>query len=210
MDLVETIVREEVWDVRNYLHDLGLPLELLLNVRDAMQTEFNSAVGYHCKNKAGTYAYHEGVFALRSHLIGNNDEDWEYHFQSGLEGIFSPSRDTVVLISGVDRACHKVRPQPRSSKGAETEKASAQVDLFDDLPEVAPRPKTGTKTFWFMADEFGNAELSIPCVRNGSYIAFVERNFIAFAEDESDPEVVPVGDEEGSTGDFDPIVIRKK
>ena len=77
MEYVKTVIREELWEVSTYLNELGLPQEELLRVRDAMQTEFASAVPYHCKNKAGTYAYHEGVFALRSQCIDNNGEDWE-------------------------------------------------------------------------------------------------------------------------------------
>ena len=100
-----------------------------------------------------------------------------------------------------------MKPKPRSRKGAGAERVCVGNNLFDSLPEFAPRQPDGWATFYLMVDERGAVELTRPVVKNNTFTAYIERNYLSNGDDLDrdsrrllDDDIVDV---------FDPEVVRK-
>src|SRR6266436_5231786 len=103
MNMVETVVRREPWEVAVRLAELqlGLPAQLL-NVRSVAISASADATAYHPANSAGTFAYHHGTFALRNEYVG---KVWRLDSADGVEAIINDVLKIRVIFSNVDIAC---------------------------------------------------------------------------------------------------------
>jgi len=207
MSMVETVVRREPWEVAERLAQLQLgTIEQLLRVRSVAISASADATSFHPANAAGTFAYHYGTFALRNEYVG---KVWRLERPDGVEAIVNEALKVRVVFANVDVACDDVlKPKPRSRKGAGAERVCVG-NLFGSLPEFAPRQADGWATFYLMVDERGAAELTRPVVKNNTFTAYIERNYLSNGHDlDRDREMLPVTDGDVADG-FDPEVVRK-
>lgn len=205
--MAETVVRREPWEVAERLAELQLgTVEQLLRVRTAAISASADATPFHPANAAGTFAYHYGTFALRKEYVG---KVWRLERPDGVEAIVNEALKVRVVFANVDVACNDdLKPKPRSRKGAGAERVCIG-NLFGSLPEFAPRQPDGWATFYFMVDEGGAAEVSRPVVKNSTFFAWVERNYLSNGDDlDLDRETLPLDDDDVADS-FDPEVIRK-
>ena len=203
MDPIETTVLRENWEIEPRLQELGLTKEGLLHVRDVAVSGSANATAFHAANAAGTYAYHEGTWALRDRFVGG---DWSVDRSDGVETIKNDKLKVRVAFSNVDHACNCFSiPKPRTKKGAGAERAVGN-DLFGGLPLYAPRPSSDWSFYYLMVDQSGAAELTRPVVKGGTFIAAIERIYLSTG-------IVNDGVEIDNTSDvaaeFEPEIARK-
>jgi hypothetical protein len=177
MSMVETVVRREPWEVAVRLAELQLgSVAQLLKVRSVAISASADATAYHPANSAGTFAYHYGTFALRNEYVG---KVWRLDRADGVEAIVNDALKIRVIFSNVDIASDDLmKPKPRSRKGAGAERVCVGNNLFGSLPEFAPRQPDGWAIFYIMVDERGAAELTRPVVKNNTFTAYIERNYL--------------------------------
>lgn len=206
MDRVEMVVRREPWDVAARLAELQLTIEGLLRVRSMAVAASADATPFHPANAAGTFSYHYGTFALRREHVG---KDWRIERPDGVEAIVNENKKVRVAFANVDIACDdEIKPKPRSRKGAGAERI-CMGNLFGSLPEYAPAQQEGFVTFYLMVDPRGAAELTRPVVKNSTFTAWIERNYLSNGDDlDLDGERLPLNDDDVADG-FDPEVVRK-
>jgi hypothetical protein len=154
----------------------------------------------------GTLAYQHGTWALRDSFI-NTAGEWECDRPGGVEVIRNSSIGLMVAYANVDIACvdgHS--PKPRSRKGAGAERV-AVMGLFGVLPEYSAEPKPGAHLYYLMVAESGAAELSLPIVKDNTFVSCVERIYLS---DGDDLDRIARSFDDGDIADsFDPIVARK-
>ena len=207
MDLVEAVVLREPWEVQPRLLELSLSKNKLLQVRDIAVHEASSATAFHAANAAGTFSYHHGIWALRDRFVSG---EWVVDRTNGVETIRNDKLKIIVGFCNVDLACVDAhRPQPRTRKGSGSEKIAGIVGLFDDvsLPHYVPRPKGEWLFFYLMVDENGAAELTRPVVKNGRFIAAIERIYLTYGSDDDGTGIQQ--DTPDTVIEFDPQIARK-
>lgn len=206
MDMVETQILTDDWDVDRRLAELAVDKESLLHVVDVAVSAAADSTPYHPANSAGTLAYHYGTFALRDQLVG---DDWAIYRSEGVEAIRNDAKMVKIVYSNVDIAADTEHgPKPRSRKGAGSERVCNGF-LFEDLPQYAPAPDDDYATYFLMVDEKGAAELTRPVIRRGTFHSYIERIILTTGSDdplEGDALLTDGGD---VADDFDPQVIRK-
>jgi hypothetical protein len=203
MDVVETRILRETWDVDRRLAEMGLTREGLLAIRDGAMNESANATPFHAANAAGTFSYHYGSWGLRNTYVS---EEWEVDRSEGIEAILNARLMIKIAYSNVDLAGDDNHmPQPRSKKGAGAERATGS--LFDSLPQFSPRPSGGCALYYLMVDQDGAAELTRPVVKGGKFATAVERIHLS---DGHDNDADPLRDmsDDGVTI-FDPQIARK-
>jgi hypothetical protein len=201
-----TVIRKEHWEVDARLADLALTRSGLLKVRTIAMGAGADATPYHPINAPGTLAYQHGTFALRDEFVG---EHWIVARPEGVEAIYNARANVMVAFANVDVACSDtIDPKPRSRKGAGAERL-AQYNLFgSSLPQFAPRSAGGVLMLYLMVAENGAAELTAAVVENGTFTAFLERNYLSGGTDlDGDQKYVDI---DGPTDNFDPQVVRKR
>jgi hypothetical protein len=205
MSRVETVVRREPWEVSARLAELQLTVEGLLRVRSIAIAASADATPFHPANAAGTFSYHFGTFALRKEYVGKN---WRLERPDGVEAIVNEKRKLRVVFANVDIACDdELKPKPRSRKGAGAERV-CMGNLFVSLPEYAPAQPEGWVTFYLMVDPRGAVELTRPVVKNNTFTAWIERNYLSNGDDlDLDGKRLPLNDD--IADGFDPEVVRK-
>jgi hypothetical protein len=204
MDAVETIIREEPWEIEPRLKQLALPREGLLEARDIAVHESSNATAFHAANAAGTYSYHGGTWALRNIFVGG---DWTVDRSDGVEAIRNEKLKVKVAFSNVDLACVTAHtPKPRTKKGAGAERAMGG-GLFPDLPQFAPRQTGEWQFFYLMVDAEGAAELTRPVVRGGTFVAAIERNYLSPGGGGDGGKLLDTPDDVPI--DFEPQIARK-
>ncbi|MCB9959633.1 MAG: hypothetical protein H6843_13610 [Rhodospirillaceae bacterium] len=192
--------------VRERVEELGLDLDLLLEVRSIAVYEARKVTPFHCANASGTYAYHEGVWALRDRFVGEN---WRVERPDQIEVITHRKTGMRVGFQNVDLACDENNlPKPRTAKGAGAERA-AQLNLFSHLPHTA-KTQSGPISilYYLMVDEMGRAELTPPIVEDHTFKGAIERIFID--EQPLNDDLSLLDDISDSANDFDPEVYRKR
>jgi hypothetical protein len=205
MDAVETIVRREPWEIEPRLRELGLTRKGLLEARDIAIHESSNATQFHAANAAGTYSYHGGTWALRDRFVS---ADWTVDRSDGVEAIKNDKLKVKVAFSNVDLACNTAHiPQPRTKKGAGAERAMGGGLFGEDLPHYAPRPTGECQFFYLMVDANGAAELTRPVVKGGTFVAAIERNYLAHGGDDGGDKLLDHPDE--APIEFEPQVARK-
>lgn len=203
MDVIETKVLREPWDVDRRLKEMGLSRKGLLAARDVAMNEGANATPFHPANAAGTFAYQHGTWALRDEFVGG---EWVEDRLDGVEAIRNDALKLRIAFSNVDMACDDNHsPKPRSRKGAGAERASGG-DLFGDLPRYAPSPAGDWALYYLMVDERGAAELTRPVIRAGTFGPTIERIYLS---DGSDFDGGLMLDIDEPADDFDPQVARK-
>ena len=126
----------------------------------------------------------------------------------GVEAICNDEIKVKIIFVNVDIAHdYEHDPKPRSRKGAGSERMCSG-NLFPDLPRYAPAQAKGWSIYYLMVDEHGAAELSCTVVRNGTFVAPVERIFLSDGSDIDGEAKLPLDDKDAAN-DFDPKVARK-
>jgi len=144
-------------------------------VRSVAISASADATSFHPANAAGAFEYHYGTFAVRNEYVG---KIWRLERPDGVEAIVNEALKVRVVFANVDIACNDdLKPKPRSRKGAGAERVCVG-NLFGSLPEFAPRQADGWATFYLMVDEGGAAELTRPVVKNNTFTAYIERNYL--------------------------------
>lgn len=204
MNVVETKVVRETWDVDRRLKELRLSRRKLLEIVAVAMTERANATPYHPINAPGTFSYQHAVFALRDKFV---PDGFEVDREGGVESIRHDDIKIKVAFANVDLACDRGHiPQPRSEKGSGSERA-AIGNLFGELPHFAPQHQGGYALFHLMMDEDGNSELTRAIVKNKTFSAAVERIFLGKPDD----ELLNFNNQEDNVIDhFDPVVARKQ
>ena len=207
MMLATPLIREEIAEIQTWLQDMGLADVDFETVAKAMMGEYADDNPFYSRAKAGTYAFHQGLYSIRQEVVGK--DDWMvFRSSKNLEGIRSDSRKAVILIAGVTSACSNRDPVKRTKCGSATEEVGGQQGtLFEDLPISVPVADGGDTHYWFMADEDGNAEISRPIIKKGVYVGFIERNKVVFADGDDFDETAFGSDD--AVSDFDIDVVRK-
>lgn len=177
MNNILTTLEKEI-DQR--LEGLDLNKRQLTEVmRRAITAKF-SAVKNHPQNTPGTYAYHEGVRAMRD-LIADG-KIWSRKPENGIEYIENREKKIRMVFQNVDYACNASHdPQPISQKGTASRNAvsSNQLQLFE------PRSNKIKPSVWFLcvSENNGvlNVELSLPsCIdESGNFKSYIERIFVS-------------------------------
>lgn len=202
MELVETAVRREPWEVDPRLIELGLTRAGLLRVVRVARSEARNATPNHCANAAGTFAYQHGTWALRHEFVGGG---WKIERPNGVEAIWNAERKVRVVFCNVDVACDaSAKPKPRSGKGAGAERTCVG-NMFGDLPTYAPRPIDDEATYYLMVDEKGAAELSRPVVSAGTFSVYIEQIYLTNGDEDDCSDLLGTDD---VVDNFDPQVIR--
>jgi len=206
MSMVETVIRREPFEVAARLAELQLgSVEQLLKVRSVAIAASADATAYHPANSAGTFAYHHGTFALRNEYVG---KVWQLDRADGVEAIVNGALKIRVIFSNVDIASNdEFGPKPRSRKGAGAERVCIG-NLFGLLPRYAPQQPDGWATFYLMVDGQGAAELTRPIVKNNTFSAYIERNYLSNGDDIDRGTPLSLHDDDAADG-FDPEVVRR-
>ncbi len=204
-DTVETGFFCEPPDVNRRLAELQLTKKGLDRVRTVAIAASADTTDFHPSNAPGTFAYHQGTWALRDEFVG---EHWIVHKTDGIEAIANSSLKIKVIFANVDIACNDVQgPKPRSRKGAGSERACLG-NMFRFLPTYSIKEDTEWATYYLMVDPDGTAELTRPVVRANTFKSYVERIYLGpmdFTGDDNAPS-----DQDDSAVDLDPVVARKK
>ena len=208
MERVQTKIYRDPNDADQRLSELRLTRKGLLRVAAIAVHEAANATPFHCKNAAGTFAYHHGTWALRHVFAGS---EWEPAYLDGVEVIRNKELKIRVAYSNVDIACDDLQePKPRSKKGAGSERVcigNRMKSLFENLPSFAPRPSNGEGTYYLMVDEHGATELTMPVISLGTFDAYVERIYLSDGSDLA-TDILPLDD--GDIADyFDPQIARR-
>lgn len=164
--------------VKSRLEQLDLTKDKLSEVaKRAIAQKFN-AVSNHPVNAPGTFAYHEGVRALRE-IFADGDK-WNKLVERGIEYIENPDKKIRVIYQNVDHACIESNdPQPISKRGGTAKRnaiSSNQLELFEREIPIS-------NVFVLCVSENNgivNAELSLPTdISEDGYLSkFIERIFI--------------------------------
>lgn len=203
LDVVETRLFQEPWDVDRRLGEMGLARAGLLRAVAASRAERLNVTDFHAANAAGTFSYHYGVAALRQKFVGGK---WAVDRLNGVEAMRNEGLALRVSFQNVDVACGDLHPLPISAKGAGAERAS-QEGLFGGLPHYAPRSVQGFAFYYLMVAQDGAAELTRPVIKNGTFIGAIERIFLGGPDDED--LILPVDGTDDIANNFDPLIIRK-
>lgn len=171
------IISNKEHEVKSKLAQLDLTKDSLSDVAKRAVAQKFTAVSNHPRNAPGTFAYHEGVKALRDIFVGNN---WEKQTEKNIEYIFNPNKKIKVIYQNVDFACiDDYDPQPISKHGGTAKRSaisSNQLELFK-----LERPISNVYVFCVSEkDGVVNAELSLPTdISPKGYMSnFSERIFI--------------------------------
>lgn len=205
MGLVVTRILREDWEVEPRLAELSLDKRKLLLVRSKAIAAGADATPFHAANASGTFSYHYGTFGLRDEFVG---DAWKLDRFEGVEAICNDEIKVKIVFANVDIA-HDLEhdPKPRSRKGAGSERMCSG-NLFPELPRYASVEAKGWSIYYLMVDEHGAAELSCTVVRNGTFVAPVERIFLSDGSDIDGEAKLPLDDKDAAN-DFDPKVARK-
>ena len=180
MDLIETRVLRDEWDVEPRLLELALDKERLLLCRDAAFLAAADSSPLFPSNAPGTFSYHFGTRELRVQFLGS---DWEIDRTDGIESIKNEVLKVKVIFQNVDVACSDdAKPKPRSPKGSGAERACSG-NLFGHLPSYANPKKDFWSTYYLMVAENGAAELSLVVVKNHTFTDFMEQIYLSDGSD---------------------------
>ncbi len=205
MPSIRPQIRTHDRDVDRRLLELGLTRAGLLEVVRMAMAASRDVTEFHAANAAGTFAYQAGTFGLRRQFVSGGF--WSIDRRDGVESIRNDESRTKVVFCNVDIACDDERePQPRSRKGAGSERACSG-NLFDDLPIHVNSSEGNWRTFFLMVDSRGAAELTCAIVENGEFVAYPERIYLSDGG-EFDQKSLDFDDGD-IADDFDPPVTRK-
>lgn len=204
MDVVETKVWKEPWDVDRRLTEIGLRRDGLLRVVIEALSSAADATPFHPANAAGTFAYQSGTWALRDAFVG---DAWQVDRSDAVEAIKNDALKIKIIFANVDLACDDDQPpKARSRKGAGAERACSG-NLFGYLPQYAAKPMAGWATYYLMVDADGAAELSRTVIKGSNFDTPIERIYLSGGM-KFDGEGLSL-DEGDVAEDFDPQVARK-
>lgn len=209
MSFTQTRVLAGPVEVDARLAKMPLQREKLLNVRTMALSAAADATAFHAANAAGTFAYHQGTFALRLEFVGRI---WRQSRPNGVEAIENEASKIRIVFANVDIACDIGRiPRPRSERSRPGAQQLSQYNLFDNLPTFAtaiPKDPDGWLVYFLMVDDRGAAELTCAAInKSGNFVQPVERIFLSDGSDlDREPEV---GTDDKPMTEFDPLVIRK-
>lgn len=208
MSKTATKIFREPQEVTARLAELQLDRDSLLAVIDVAMDAAGEKTPFHCANAAGTFAYQYGTHALRDRFVG---EVWKVNRDGNIEAIKHATRPIKVAFANVDHACREYPngPKPLRKRGVGTEQVCSGNSLFgpDELPEYVAEAEDGCAMYFLMVDPNGAAELTRPVVQNGTFSGYVERIYLTHGREE---EMDITFDDADATGEYDPVVARKK
>ncbi len=165
-------------EVRSRLTQLDIKNDQISIIAKRAISQKLNAVSNHPANAPGTFAYHEGVRAMRDVLI--DGEKWNKLTENGIEYVENPIKKIRIIYQNVDIACNqKHDPQPISKRGG-----SAKCDVINSNQTDLFGFESTPSNVWVIcvSENNGiiNAEFSLPTVmlKNGSFSQFSERIFI--------------------------------
>ncbi len=165
-------------EVKNRLTHLDISYDQISSIAKRAISQKLNAVSNHPANAAGTFAYHEGVRAMRDVLV--DGETWKKLVENGIEYIENPIKKIRIIYQNVDFACNPEHaPQPISKRGG-TAKCDAINSNQGDIFGVDLIPSN----VWVICVSENNgtidAEFSLPTemTKNGFFSQFAERIFI--------------------------------
>lgn len=211
------IIYREPVEVDVKLQQLALESPKLVSIGVVALAARNSASALHPANAPGTFAYHDGVEALRVEHMGRNG--WVRYAVGGLEGIFHEELNLIVLFKNVDRCCIDFRVPQASRIGVNAEKISG-APLFEhigaDLPEVTyiRLPSSGNvktskaRAYYLMVDPDGGIELSMPVIEGEQIKSCIERIYLSSGGELDVLNKMP--DEAGPKGEDDFVIKIKR
>lgn len=207
MAYVETKIIREPWDADRRLMELRLDKPKLLKARDIAVSSAANATPFHAQNASGTFAYHDGIWAIRNEFI--DGVVWKLDRAGGIEAIQCEELKLRIAYCNVDVACNDFHyPRPRSKKGAGAERIGGGPGLFDHLPDFARTPRGPWSLYYLMVDEFGATELTRPIIEKNTFLAPVERIYLSKGDDED--KLSRPYEPQSPMEEFEPIIIRKK
>lgn len=169
-------------EVNSRLEVLNLKMDGLQEVALRAVNAKHTVVPNHPRNAPGTFAYHEGVRAMRDVLCAGGQ--WVQDCLNGLETVLNRESRVRIAYQNADYCCQDDNPpQPISKKGQAVKDAvnMNQGQLFD-LKEIDKSNKDYSIWYVFVSENNGvvNAELSLPTsvTKNGIFEDFYERIYI--------------------------------
>lgn len=202
-------VEQKIWqkaEAESKLQSMNLDREKLIRAGLVAISQANNTTANFPRNAWGTFAYHHGTAEIRNQFVG---PVWSADRNEGIETIVDESNMRKVVFQNVDSAMGTVDPQPRSPKGAGTERAcEGNLPLFPGAAKFVPVDPEIYEMWALMVDEAGNMELSRPVVVGGTFSICRERIFIADADDWLGPPS-DEGSGDDDADDYDVEVSRK-
>lgn len=165
-------------EVRNRLAELDLKNDQICIIAKRAISQKLNAVSNHPANAPGTFAYHEGVRAMRDVLV--DGEKWNKLIENGIEYVENPIKKIRIIYQNVDFACNTEHPPQPISKRGGSAKCNAINSNQSDIFGVDLIPSNVWVICVSENNGIINAELSLPTemLKNGSFSQFVERLFI--------------------------------
>lgn len=128
-------------EIETRLAQMGLSLEGLMNVVRAAGAGLASTTTFHPRSAPGTYAYHEGVAALRRWLVPRG---WGYDEDGSQPRTFSNEYGISIIIQSGDQNTGRdtgTEPRSRNAHGATTEtKIKDNADQLALFAVSRPQP----------------------------------------------------------------------
>jgi hypothetical protein len=209
--------------VRNRLDELGLSLDKLIEVVEAMVGASAECTDNDPPGARGWSSWRMGTRRLREEM--RSEPGWEKDEGDQISSILNASMGIRIAVSNTDDGTqvdeHGRFPQNRSRKGAATDRAvntnqQTFINILDESMNVVPIAPRASREIvtWYLCTYSGGdvvrAELSCPVgLEDGFFTGFVERIFLIDPRDDGGPAVrrSTGGDDDGS--EFDIPVTRK-
>ncbi|WP_057464506.1 hypothetical protein [Pseudovibrio sp. POLY-S9] len=187
MHAINTNLIADPIEVEMRLEKLHLNKDDLISVaRDAFSARHNITVAGP-KTGPGLLSYLYGTEALRIRIVG---EQWDQVDVDNIALIRNDELKIQVVFQNVDVASSlSLTPKPTTKKGAGSERASKGNMLFDELPQFVSTDNSEYITYSFMVAPNGASELSQAVIKDGTFVAFIERIFITDASDFNDDPI---------------------
>ena len=201
-------IRKEDWYVNSRLGELGLNKDDLIQVIKQAVLARNSTTDNDATIASGMLSYLAGTRALREMF---RPKGWEIDRTDQIESIFDKvTLNRIAFLNGDCAADPYRNPQPRSQKGAGSERAVAdnQYVLFQEYEAK----NTQIKPLWYLCVHIKNskvsAELFLPeSLEKGFFTGYIERIFLIKPGEWDDFEITNQDDNLGP--DFEVKVLRK-
>lgn len=214
-----TLQHEAAAEVEKHLK---IPESVFMEVASTAYGAWQNATKLHPRNGARTFAYHDGVEALRRLALRH---DYDVYTSSGVEGVISACGTKVIVYQNVDRACSAAsapKTPRRPDRGASLERVvkatGASKFLFPEDEaayvsqlEALRKLKEGETNieYWFLCVAIENeqgtvvVEVSKPKeIQNGQFGAMEHRIFLGTYNSHNDN---PVSNVENSDIADEPI-----
>ena len=177
MPTFNTVIVSTLVDVEKRLEDFGVTRQKILAIGRTARAYADDASPSMPLNAAGLLSYIHGVGELRQQLVGTN---YIPDRTCGVESVVNRDRSLRIAFQNVDKSCADKPPLPRTEKGNGAAALSSPT-LFEHAGvEAGPLigVHDGVRTYYVMVGLDGSVELSCPFIKEGKYVAWLERIYI--------------------------------